>query len=220
MNIILFGAPGAGKGTQSKLLTQDLGLYQLSTGDLVRAEIASGSETGQEIEKAVKVGKFPTDETIIGLMKACYESENLHESGVIFDGFPRTVNQAKVLNEMLLEQHTKIHAVVVLDVDPELVKKRILGRFSCDQCGAIYNDSFKPLKEAGTCDECGGTQFTRRSDDTAEAIDNRLKTYKESTQPVIDFYTESHDIIHLDGSKDPHQVFLDLKEALGVSSAA
>ncbi len=214
MNIILFGAPGAGKGTQAKRLVDEYGFYQLSTGDLVRAEIQSGSELGKEIKSTIDQGKFVADEIIVSLMKALYEKENLAGRGVIFDGFPRTVNQAQVLEAMLSNQGMSIDHVVVLDVDGEIVKQRILGRFSCDSCGAIYNDTFKPTKVDGVCDECGATDFTRRSDDTAEAIDHRLETYNESTKPVISFYEPKQPVVRLNGAEAAEHVFQELKAAL------
>lgn len=213
-NLILFGAPGAGKGTQAKMLSERRGFYQLSTGDLVRAEIASGSKRGQELAELVNKGKFPSDDIIIALMKDLYETENLGHRSVIFDGFPRTENQARVLGAMLQARGLGIDHIVVLDVDAEVVKQRILNRFSCDQCGAIYNSSFKPTRVAGVCDECGGTDFTKRDDDTAEAIDKRLETYRAVTQPVLDFYQDTHRVVKLDGSRDPDVVFRDIESIL------
>ncbi len=213
-NIILFGAPGAGKGTQAKRLLAENGYVQLSTGDLVRAEIATGSTVGQEIEKAVAAGKFPSDEVILGLVRKFYETLDPKCNGVIFDGFPRTENQARFLESMLADMGSRVHHVIILEVDVEVVKKRILGRFSCDSCGAIYNDFYHIPKNKKICDDCSGTSFTRRTDDTAEAIDKRLETFLEVTRPVLGFYEGKAKIDVVDGAEPPEKVFEVIRKIL------
>ena len=204
MNIILFGPPGSGKGTQSKKLAEAFGYTQLSTGDLVRKEIASGSAKGSEIQSIVEQGGLPSDELIIGLVEGQF---NPSTPGFVFDGFPRTLNQAEVLAKMLASHHQKIDKVIALKIPDEEVKKRILGRFSCAQCGAIYNKYINTPKLSSVCDVCEGTEFVTRSDDTEEAIENRLATYYALTEPVLEFYQRRGEVVDVDASKDAGSVF-------------
>ena len=220
MNIILFGAPGAGKGTQAKKLVSQFGFTQVSTGDLVRQEMASGSELGQKIQACVNQGQFPEDDVIIALLKTYLLSDQHSNAHFIFDGYPRTENQACVLEDMFRDNDLSLDAVVVIDVDADTVKKRILGRFSCDKCGEIYNDHFKPTSQKDICDVCGSTSFTRRGDDTAEAIENRLTKYEEATKPVIEFYKGKHSIVHINGNADFTVVFSELTSALDLNETA
>ncbi len=208
MNIILFGAPGAGKGTQAKRLVETFSYKQISTGDLVRAEIASGSATGQLIKEVVDGGNFSSDEVIIGLVEAVYDSS---VGGYIFDGFPRTTNQAKVLEEMLAQKGQKIDLIIRLVVDDDIVKKRILGRYSCKECGAIYNKYFQPTQQEGVCDSCQGTDFEIRSDDTEEAIQTRLETYRSMTEPVLQYFKGKTKILSLDGAQEIQSIFDEIK---------
>lgn len=199
MNVVIFGPPGAGKGTQSKYLREKFGFIQLSTGDLVRTEIAAGTETGKLLSEAVEKGAFPPDEIIISLVMRVY---NPCQKGYLFDGFPRTVNQATVLEKMLAEFQQKIDCVFNLVISDECVKQRILGRYSCDTCGAIYNRYFKNPQKEGVCDVCQGTGFSTRIDDTEETIQNRLKTYHQITQPVLAYFKQGTEVIEIDGEQD------------------
>ena len=199
MNIVLFGPPGSGKGTQSKFLREKFGFVQLSSGDLVRTEIAAATQTGKEIKAAVDQGTYPSDEVIINLVKKVYDSSR---KGYIFDGFPRTVHQAIVLEAMLEELNQKIDCVFNIIVSDESIKKRILGRYSCNTCGAIYNRDFNPPQKEGICDVCAGTNFTTRTDDVEETILNRLKTHHDLTQPVLTYFKQKTDLIEIDGEQD------------------
>lgn len=198
MNIILFGAPGAGKGTQSKYLEEKYGFKQLSTGDLVRAEIASNSPVGQQIAPIIASGKYASDEIILSLLR---KSMGGGEKGYIFDGFPRTIHQAEELLNMGTVDQPAVDCVIVVDVPADILLKRIVNRFSCGTCGAIYNDFFNPTKVEGVCDVCGGTQMIRRSDDTAEAVKTRIATYEELTKPLLNFFQGKVPIFHVKGDQ-------------------
>jgi adenylate kinase len=199
MNIVIFGPPGAGKGTQSKFLREKYGFVQLSTGDLVRAEMTAGTDTGKLLKEIVGKGKLPSDELIINLVKKVYDPG---KKGYLFDGFPRTINQATVLVNMLAEFHQKIDCVFNLIISDETVKKRMLGRYSCKTCGAIYNRYFKNPHKEGVCDVCQGTDFTNRTDDTEEAIQTRLRTYDQITKPVLAYLKQKTEVIEIDGEQD------------------
>ena len=208
MNVILFGAPGAGKGTQAKCLVETFSYKQISTGDLVRAEIASGSPRGQLIKEIVDGGSFPSDDIIIELLEGAYASST---QGYIFDGFPRTTNQAQVLEKMLAQKGQKVDLIIRLEVSDEVVKKRILGRYSCKGCGAIFNKHFHPTKEEGVCDVCQGTDFDVRSDDTEKAIQTRLETYRSMTEPVLCYFEGKTKILTIDGAQDVQSIFEEIK---------
>lgn len=198
MNIILFGPPGAGKGTQSKFLEERFALRQLSTGDLVRAEIAKGSDLAQKIQEIVARGDLPSDDIILNLLKGAMVDRS---SGYIFDGFPRTVHQAEELLSMMASCKSTIDAVIVIDVPSEILVKRIVNRYTCAKCGAIYNETFNPTKVAGVCDRCGGTEMLRRSDDTIEAVTNRIATYDRMTKPIISFFEGKIPVFHVKGDQ-------------------
>ena len=211
MNIILFGAPGSGKGTQAKKIVETFGYKQLSTGDLVRTEIASGSARGRLIKEAVNKGSFPSDDVIISLLDGAYDPS---VEGYIFDGFPRTLNQAEVLERMLGQKSQKVDLIIRLEVPDDVLKKRILGRYSCKECGAIYNKYFKPTKVKDTCDSCQGHNFDIRTDDTAKAIELRLDTYKTMTEPLLAHFEGKTKILILEGDQDPKKIFDLIKDEI------
>lgn len=216
MNLILLGPPGAGKGTQSKLLQNKFGIQQISTGDLVRAEIKVGSELGKKIKEIVDVGELPSDDLIMTLaMKAIDASEK----GFICDGFPRTLNQAKILDKALLERAFQIDAVVEIVVDNSILLKRLTGRRTCEDCGAIFNIHFNSPQREGKCDRCGGSLLTR-SDDVEKAVEKRLSIYVERTAPLIDFY-KSQGILHkVDGMGAAQEVFQEIVEFIPGENSA
>ena len=197
-NLILLGPPGSGKGTQSKQLEQKLNVIQLSTGDMLRAEVASGSDLGQQAKSLMDAGALVPDVMIIGMIANRVDNEDC-ANGFILDGFPRTVPQAKALGEMLVEKSLKLDYVIELTVDDEAMVERICGRYTCTNCGSGYHDSFqKPAKE-GICDKCGGTEFSRRADDNAETVQARLTAYHEQTAPISTFYAEIGILKQVDG---------------------
>ena len=213
MNIILFGPPGAGKGTQAQRLERERGLVQLSTGDMLRAAVAAGSEMGQKAKAAMDAGALVTDEIVIGII-----SDRIKEpdcaSGFILDGFPRTEAQAEALDGMLKEQGIKLDGVIQIEVNDEVLADRIAGRYSCAGCGEGYHDTAKPTAKEGVCDQCGGTEFSRRKDDNRETVAKRLEAYYADTAPVLPYYKERGLLKGVDGMLDIKDVAAEIDAAL------
>jgi len=186
INIILLGPPGAGKGTQAKILVEKRGMVQLSTGDMLREARDSGTEMGQRVAEVMAKGHLVTDEIVIGLIEERLTGAN--GGGFIFDGFPRTLKQADALGALMDRIGQKIDAVVEIRVDDEVLKDRIVGRFTCGSCGAVYHDVTRPTAKTGVCDACGSTDLRRRPDDTEEALRTRMLAYYRDTSPLIGYY--------------------------------
>ena len=195
MILILLGPPGAGKGTQAKRLEEARGLVQLSTGDMLRAEVAAGSALGRKAKEIMDAGKLVPDEVIIGMI----EGRLKHHEGAILDGFPRTVAQAEALDAMLGKLGRRIDHVIELKVDEAALIDRIAGRFTCAKCGAGYHDRFKPTAQKGVCDNCAGTEFVRRKDDNAEVMKTRLEAYRQQTAPILPYYGARKLVRQVDG---------------------
>lgn len=214
MNLILLGPPGSGKGTQAKMLEDAFGIRQLSTGDMLRAEVKAGSEIGKQADAIMKAGQLVPDAMIIGLI-----SQRLAQgdcaAGFILDGFPRTVPQAKALDAMLSERGVSVDKVLSIEVDDEAMVTRITGRFTCSNCGEGYHDSFKRPAVDGVCDKCGSKEFSRRADDNAETVRARLKAYHEQTEPIISHYEVVGLVAHIDGMGDIAAVAEALRSAIG-----
>ena len=197
MIVILLGPPGVGKGTQAKGLADELGWTHLSTGDLLRAHRREGTELGQEAQGYMDRGELVPDDVILGMVREELEALEDEEDegdapfGVVFDGFPRTVPQAEGLDELLDDVGRGVDKVVVLEADEEVLVKRLSGRRSCPECGAVYNVHFNPPEQEGTCDGCGA-ELVHRKDDAPDTVRNRLRVYEEQTAPLIRFY-EGHD---------------------------
>ncbi len=185
--LILLGPPGAGKGTQARLLEERFGLVQLSTGDLLRAAVAAGTEAGKAAESVMKAGGLVSDEIVLAIL-ADRLAEPDCAQGVILDGFPRTTAQAEALDALLAESGQCINAAISLDVDDVKMVIRISGRFTCGTCGEGYHETLKPPKQKGICDQCGGSKMMRRADDTAETAMARLDAYHVQTEPLIEYY--------------------------------
>jgi len=185
--LILLGPPGAGKGTQARVLEEKFGLVQLSTGDLLRAAVAAGTEAGKAAKAVMEAGELVSDDIVIAIL-----GDRLAEAdcakGVILDGFPRTTVQAGALDTLLSKSGQKINAAISLDVDDAAMVTRISGRYTCADCGEGYHDSFKQPAQAGVCDKCGGTDMKRRADDNAETVASRLEAYHAQTAPLIAYY--------------------------------
>lgn len=185
--LILLGPPGAGKGTQARMLEEDFGLVQLSTGDLLRAAVAAGTEAGKRAKAVMEAGQLVSDDIVLAILKDRMAAPDVAK-GVILDGFPRTDGQAAALDALLAAAGQKVTAAISLDVDDEAMVGRVSGRFTCAGCGEGYHDEFKKPAVAGTCDKCGGTAFKRRADDNAETVRERLKAYHAQTAPLITYY--------------------------------
>ncbi|MCK0069503.1 adenylate kinase [Kordiimonas laminariae] len=189
MIIILFGPPGAGKGTQAQRIEKAQGLVQLSTGDMLRAAVAAGTEMGKAAKAKMDAGQLVSDEIVIGIIRDRIQEADC-KNGFILDGFPRTVAQAEALDEMLTAQSLKLDAVVEMKVDDEALVDRIAGRYTCAGCNEGYHDTNLKPKVEGVCDQCGSTEFKRRPDDNAETVGKRLKEYYAQTAPVLPYYAE------------------------------
>jgi len=214
MNLILLGPPGAGKGTQADLLKQRHGLIQLSTGDMLRAAVASGSELGKRVKSIMEAGQLVPDDTMIEMISDRIDQPDCAK-GFILDGFPRTTRQAEALDAMLAKKGTKLDRVVELKVDDGELVKRIAGRFACAKCGAGYHDEFKPPRKAGICDVCGGTEFVRRKDDRPETVAARLEAYHAQTAPLSAYYGARGLLSQVDGMAEIPEVFRQIEAALG-----
>ncbi len=186
MKLILLGAPGAGKGTVAKLLTKLDGSVQISTGDILRAAVAAGSELGKQAEAAMKAGDLVSDELIMGIMGERLKEDDC-KKGYLLDGFPRTIPQAEALKKLLADMGEKLDMAVDIQVAKDVILDRLTTRRTCTDCGAIYNVKSNPTKEEGKCDKCGGP-VVQRDDETEEAISNRLDVYNKQTAPLADFY--------------------------------
>ncbi len=212
MKIILLGAPGAGKGTIAKVLTQYDGSVQISTGDILRGAVAAGTELGKQAEATMKAGGLVSDELIMGIMQERLKQDDC-KAGYLLDGFPRTIPQAEALKVLLDKMGEKLDCALELEVPRDVIIDRLTTRRTCTQCGEIYNVKSKPSKLEGICDVCGG-DIVQRDDETEEAILNRLQVYSEQTAPLIDYYRDEGLLLTIQGS-DSNQVLDALKARLG-----
>lgn len=185
--LILLGPPGAGKGTQARMLEEEYGLVQLSTGDMLRAAVAGGTPAGLAAKAVMEAGALVSDEIVLAILRERMSHPDC-DKGIILDGFPRTAGQAAALDELLAEQGRRITAAVSLEVDDEAMVGRVSGRYTCATCGEGYHDTFRQPAQAGICDKCGGTDMKRRADDNAITVRERLKAYHAQTAPLIAFY--------------------------------
>ncbi len=185
--LILLGPPGAGKGTQARMLEEEFGLVQLSTGDLLRAAVAMGTPAGLAAKAVMEAGGLVSDEIVLAILKERMAEPDVAK-GVILDGFPRTAGQAAALDGLLAANDRRVDAAVSLEVDDDAMIARVAGRYTCADCGEGYHDDFKQPAHAGVCDKCGGTAFRRRADDIAETARARLEAYHAQTAPLIDHY--------------------------------
>lgn len=198
MKLILLGAPGAGKGTVAKLLTKLDGSVQISTGDILRAAVAAGTELGKKAEAAMKAGDLVSDELIMGIMGERLKEDDC-KKGYLLDGFPRTIPQAEALKKLLADMGEELDMAVDIQVAKDVILDRLTTRRTCTDCGAIYNVKSNPTKEEGKCDKCGGP-VVQRDDETEEAISNRLDVYNKQTAPLADFYKKEGLLIEVDAT--------------------
>lgn len=210
MNLVLLGAPGAGKGTQGALLEERLGMGRIATGDLLRAAVRQGTPLGLEAKRFMDAGELVPDDVILGLVREAAANGNN-----VFDGFPRTTAQAEALDAILADEGQRIDAVVQVDVPDELLVRRIAGRRSCPSCGAVYNVHFQAPRVDGACDRCGNA-LTQRADDTEDTVQRRLEVYRQQTAPLVEYYEKQGTPLHrIDGTGAVEDVFETLSAALG-----
>ncbi len=214
MKLVLLGPPGCGKGTQAKRLGDAYGTVQLSTGDMLRNEIADGSTVGLAARKIMEDGNLVPDEILIDMIERRI-SEDDCAKGFILDGFPRTTAQAEALDAMLDRRGEGLDHVISLEVDDDAMVERITGRFTCENCGTGYHDTFNPPTLAGTCDKCGVRSFVRRPDDNAETVRTRFRAYRDQTAPVVTYYDKKGVLERVDGMASIDDVSVELKALLG-----
>ena len=219
MNIILLGPPGAGKGTQARRLVEERNMVQLSTGDMLRAARTSGTEMGKKVAAVMDAGNLVTDEIVIGLIREQLENDAVeggNDGGFIFDGFPRTLAQADALGDLLSELGQPLDAVIEMQVDDDALVDRITARSTCANCGEVYNDHTKPTPTDGICTNCGkAAEFTRRGDDTEEALRTRLMAYYKQTSPLVGYYYAKGDLKSVDGMGAMDAVAAEISTTLG-----
>lgn len=212
MNLILLGAPGAGKGTQAKRIVEKYGIPQISTGDMLREAVAKGTELGKKAKEYMDQGKLVPDDIVIGIVRERLQQPDC-KKGFILDGFPRTLAQAEALEGMLRELGRKIDAVINVAVPEEEVVKRIVNRRTCRKCGAVYHLIYAPPKVNGKCDKCGGELY-QRDDDKEETVRERFRVYRKNTEPLIEFYRKKGILYDVDGTKDIDGVWKEIEGIL------
>ena len=216
MDLLLFGPPGAGKGTQAKFLIDLLGVPQISTGDMMRAERKSGSDLGKKFDEYMSAGKLVPDELVLDLLEKRLREDDA-KSGAIFDGYPRTVAQAQALDRLLDRLGRRIERVVSLEVPLEDIVGRVTGRRVCLDCGQTYHVRYSPPPESGECVTCGSKKIVQRSDDTEEVVRKRYEEYKAKTEPVLAHYEAQGVVKPVQGVGSLEEITERIKEAIGVS---
>jgi adenylate kinase len=194
MNLVLFGPPGAGKGTQGTMLVDARSMLKISTGDILRDALRAGTPLGLEAQKFMNAGELVPDSVILGLVREAVQDAG-HKNGIIMDGFPRTIAQAEGVDAMLQDLGQPIDAVVLLDVEDDVLVKRLSGRRSCGNCGSVFNVYFDPPQKDGVCDRCSN-ELAQRADDSRETVVRRLEVYKQQTAPIIDYYKQHGAEVH------------------------
>lgn len=213
MKIVFMGPPGAGKGTQAEKIIENYQIPHISTGDMFRKAIKDQTELGMEAKRYMDQGALVPDHVTIGIVKDRL-SESDCKSGFLLDGFPRTVDQAKALDEILTSLDSKIDYVINIDVDLDILKERLTGRRICRSCGATYHMIFNPPAVAGTCDKCGGELYQRK-DDNEETVGNRLDVYVSQTKPLLDYYSLAGNLVNINGQQSIDLVFEEIQNVLG-----
>lgn len=213
MNLILVGPPGAGKGTQARLLTDSHGLVQLSTGEMLRAAVAAETELGKEAKAVIERGDLVTDETVVAIISDRLDEPDM-KTGAIFDGFPRTLAQADALAALLETKGLKVDVVVEMRCDDEELVRRVTGRFTCGNCGEGYHDTYKTPSKEGVCDKCGASNMQRRADDNEDSFRTRLLNYYKDTSPLIGYYHAKGSLKSVDGTAEIDEVTRQISAAI------
>ena len=208
MKIIMLGAPGAGKGTQAKMIAEKFGIPHISTGDIFRANIKNGTDLGKKAKEYMDKGQLVPDELTVEILLDRVANDDC-KNGYVLDGFPRTIPQADVLDKELTKLGDKVDFAINVDVPDENIVRRMSGRRACLKCGATYHIEHIPPKKEGICDTCG-SELVQRDDDKPETVQNRLKVYHEQTQPLIEYYDKKNILKNVDGTKDMQEVFTDI----------
>lgn len=212
MNIILMGPPGAGKGTQAEFIKVNYPILHISTGDMFREAVSNATAMGLEAKKYMDAGQLVPDEVTIGVVEERLSQPDC-ASGFLLDGFPRTIPQAKALDQVLAKMNKQVEAALDIFVPEEILLERMTGRVSCSKCKTVYNTKFSPPAVAGVCDKCGG-ELVQRSDDKEETVKNRLKVYLDQSQPLLDYYKQKGVLHSLNGNRNPQEVFQDVQQVL------
>lgn len=208
IRVVLFGAPGSGKGTQADMIEATFGFKKISTGDLIRAEVKAGSAIGRQVKEILDRGDLVSDDIIVGLVKNRVKQADI-SAGYTLDGFPRTIEQAQALSKIEVDREV----AVFLKVDGQEVTRRLMSRLTCKSCGAIFNKKAKPPRREGICDACGGV-LEIRMDDNEETIRNRIEVYRKQTEPVIDYYRKSGSLYEVLASGSVDEIFSEIREVL------
>lgn len=212
MNVLLMGPPGAGKGTQADLIKDRYPIPHISTGDMFREAVSTGTELGKEAKKYMDSGKLVPDEVTIGIVQERLAQDDCKE-GFLLDGFPRTVKQAEALDQVLAKLGKKVEAAINITVPEDILYERMSGRISCRDCKTVYHLKFNPPAKAGICDKCGG-ELIQRSDDQGDTVKRRLEVYAEQTNPLIEYYEKQGVLYDIDGNRDSQAVFADIVKVM------
>ena len=213
MRIVLLGGPGSGKGTQAKRLVTEHAVQQISTGDPLRAAVKAGTELGHKAKIAMDAGNLVADEIIVGMIRERLAEPDL-ANGFILDGFPRTIPQAEALDQLLEEMGRPLERAILVDVDNEVLVKRLSGRITCNSCGQMFNEFFSPPAKAGVCDACGATALSKRVDDNETTVRNRLEVYDRDTSPLMAYYEQQGKLRKIDGEGGIDAVYGRVEDAL------
>lgn len=213
MNLVLMGLPGAGKGTQAEKIIAKYNIPQISTGDMFRQAIAKKTDLGLEAKSYMDKGELVPDEVTNGIVKERL-AESDTEDGFLLDGFPRTLDQAEALDDMMEDLSKKIDAVIEIKVPEEVLVERLSGRYICRDCGATYHKIFNPPKVEGTCDRCGGHDFYQREDDKPETVRNRISVNVKNNEPILEHYDKKGLLYSIDGNREIDEVFAEIQQIL------